>query len=43
MVKIAGSAKTDIKGAMTKIAGSAMLDLNASGMAKLKGSITMIG
>lgn len=42
-VKIEGQAKTDVKGAMTSVQGSAMLDLKASGMAKLKGGITMIG
>ena len=42
-VAIASGVQLELKGTMSKVQGSAMLDLSASGMAKLKGSVTMIG
>ncbi len=41
--KAEGQAQAEVKGAMTTVEGSGILDLKAGGMAKLKGSITMIG
>ncbi|HSN69951.1 MAG TPA: type VI secretion system tip protein TssI/VgrG, partial [Steroidobacteraceae bacterium] len=42
-VAIASGVQLEMKGTMTKVEGSGMLDLAASGIAKLKGSLTMIG
>ncbi len=41
--KIQGKIGAQMSGVQTKVEGKAMLDLKASGMAKLKGSINMIG
>ena len=42
-IGIEGKATTDVKSPKTSVEGQGMLDLKAGGMAKLKGSITMIG
>jgi type VI secretion system secreted protein VgrG len=42
-VAIASGVQLELKGTMAKVQGTAMLDLQASGIAKLKGSLTMIG
>lgn len=42
-LKAKANAQAEIKGTMTKVEGSGILDLKAGGMAKLKGGITMIG
>ena len=42
-IKAKANAQAEIKGTMTKVEGSGILDLKAGGMAKLKGGITMIG
>jgi hypothetical protein len=41
--KIKGNIAAEMSGTTAKVEGKAMLDLKASGMAKLKGSINMIG
>ena len=41
--KAEGKAQAEVKGTMTKVEGSGILDLKAGGLAKLKGGITMIG
>ena len=42
-IQIDGKGTADIKAPKTSVEGQGMLDLKSSGMAKLKGSITMIG
>ena len=42
-LKLAGKTTAEMSGAMTKVTATGKLDLEASGMANLKGSITSVG
>ncbi|MFP2895531.1 hypothetical protein [Corallococcus sp. 4LFB] len=42
-LKLAGKSQAELSGAMTKVSGTGKLDLESSGMANLKGSITSVG
>ncbi|MBJ6765245.1 hypothetical protein DRW03_28715 [Corallococcus sp. H22C18031201] len=42
-LKLAGQAQSELSGAMTKVSATGKLDLEASGLANLKGSITSVG
>jgi hypothetical protein len=42
-LKLAGQTQAEMTGAMTKVAATGKLDLEASGLANLKGSITSVG
>ncbi|NOK11355.1 hypothetical protein [Corallococcus exercitus] len=42
-LKLAGKSQAEMSAAMTKVSGTGKLDLESSGMANLKGSITSVG
>jgi hypothetical protein len=42
-LKLSGQTQAEMAGAMTKVSGQGKLDLESSGMANLKGSMTTVG